>query len=478
MMYKPLQFKDLSLFYPNKSCFSNFYAFVPYGSRIAIIGRNGCGKSSLLKIINKELKASAGEIIISHEISMAYVPQIIEDLNHLSGAERFNAQLSRALRTDPDLLLLDEPTNHLDNFQRKSLIKMLKDYRGTLMIATHDIHLINSVAECLWHINEDSINIFSGSYGNYMREREKERHTLEQEIEHLNRKKTKMHESLMKEQKRAKQSKIQGQNSIERRKWPTIVSKSKANRASKTEGSNRLKIAQQKEKLNSKLSNLQPQEIIVPKFSIIGREQGNRILISIRDGRLGYHDKDPILRRINLDIRSCERIAILGENASGKSTLIKGMMNDSLIMKEGEWSTIKREDIGYLDQHYSDLDAELNPFEQIEKVSQNRTLVEIRNYLSDFLFRKHEEVFLETKYLSGGEKCRLSLAKLACQFPKLIILDEITNNIDLETKNHVIEVFKNFPAALLVVSHDDHFLNEIGIEKRYQIKKGTLYEHI
>lgn len=478
MICKPLQIKDLSLIYPNKSCFCNFSAFVPYGSRIAIIGGNGCGKSSLLKIINSELNPSSGKIIVPKEISMGYVPQIIEDLTHLSGAQRFNAYLSQALRTKPDILLLDEPTNHLDASQGKSLIRMLKDYTGTLMIATHNVYLMDSVTETLWHIHEDSINIFSGNYTNYMRARENERYSLDQEIEQLNREKTKMHESLMKEQKRAKLSKIKGQNSIERRKWPRIVSKCKANRASKTAGNNKFKIAQQKEKLNLRLSNLHVQEIIVPNFLITGRNEGSKVLVSIREGELGYSHNGIILRKINLDIRSCERIAILGENASGKSTLIRGIMNDLLVIKGGQWNTIAREDIGYLDQHYNDLDPEMNPFDEIKKIQSSWASVEIRNYLSNFLFRKNEEVFLKIKYLSGGEKCRLSLAKLACQIPKLIILDEITNNLDRETKNHIIEVFKSFPAAIVIISHDDHFLNEIGIEKRYEINNGTLYEHI
>lgn len=478
MMRKPLQFKDLSVFYPNKNCFSHFSAFVSHGSRIAIIGRNGCGKSTLLKMINNELTPTAGEIIIPDEISIGYVPQMIEDLAHLSGAKRFITHLLQALRKNPDVLLLDEPTNHLDVSHRKSLIRMLQDYSGTLMIATHDIHLINSVTEIIWHINENAIHIFSGNYDNYMRERESERCSLGQEREQLNRKKVKMHGSLMKEQKRAKQSKIQGQNSIKNRKWPTIVSKSKASKACKTADKNRAKISQQKEKINLKLSNLKYQEIIVPTFMITGRNEGNKILISIREGQLGYDENDAILRKINLDIRSCERIAILGENASGKSSLIRGIMNDALVIRNGQWSTIERKDIGYLDQHYNDLDPEMNPFEEIKKTRLNWTSIEIRNYLSDFLFRKNEEVFLQTKYLSQGEKCKLSLAKLACQIPKLIILDEITNNLDLETKTHIVEVLRHFPAAMVIVSHDAHFLSEIGIEKRYEIKEGILFEHI
>lgn len=100
------------------------------------------------------------------------------------------------------------------------------------------------------------------------------------------------------------------------------------------------------------MSDLLPQEIIVPKFSIMGRNDGNKILISIRDGKLGYYGNDPLLSMINLDIRSCERIAILGENASGKSTMIRGIMNDCLVTKGGQWSTINREDIAACDGVY------------------------------------------------------------------------------------------------------------------------------
>src|SRR4029079_4731890 len=118
-------------------------------------------------------------------------------------------------------------------------------------------------------------------------------------------------------------------------------------------------------------SNLQMQEIIVPRFSIIGRKEGDKVLISIREGQLGYCDNNAILRKINLDIRSYEKIAILGENASGKSTLIRGMMNDMFVIKKGQWVTIAKKDIGYLDQHYSDLEDEMNSFEEIERICPN-----------------------------------------------------------------------------------------------------------
>ena len=133
-MHKPIQIKDLALSFSHKECFENFNTQIHYGSKIAIIGRNGSGKSSLLKMINGTLEPSSGTIKIPNDVSLSYVPQQIESYDNLSGGEKLNMALTQALSEDPNLLLIDEPTNHLDKFNRKSLIRMLKNYQGTLIV--------------------------------------------------------------------------------------------------------------------------------------------------------------------------------------------------------------------------------------------------------------------------------------------------------------------------------------------------------
>lgn len=449
MSHKPLSINNLSLEFPHKTCFIDFSTTINYGDHIAIIGRNGVGKSSLLQMVTR----------VSTDIKITYVPQIIEEFRDLSGGQRFNAALTEALVQNPEILLLDEPTNHLDLKNRKSLMRSLKLFSGTLIIISHDVELLRNSIDRFWHIDNGKINIFAGNYDDYIHEIQSKRNSIEAELSRLDRQKKDMHQSLMQEQLRAAKSKQKGQKSIDQRKWPTIVSKSKALNAQETSGRKKSAIDHKKQDLLDKLANLRIPEVIMPKFSLSSSDIGNRSVLSIQDASVGYID--PILQNINLELGSKDRIAIRGNNGSGKTTLIKAILNDSSINKTGNWYVTK--DIGYLDQHYSTLRSDLTVLESIN-------IVDRRRHLNDFLFRKSEEVNAKVSTLSGGEKARLSLAQIAAKTPRLLILDEITNNLDIETRQHVIEVLKNYPGAMIVISHDEVFLKEIGIEGFYEIE--------
>jgi ATPase subunit of ABC transporter with duplicated ATPase domains len=191
-------------------------------------------------------------------------------------------------------------------------------------------------------------------------------------------------------------------------------------------------IDEKKQKLSEQLSEIRLPEIIRPKFHLLHQNTGAKTLVSIVDGTIGYANKI-ILRNINLSVGSRERVAIVGDNGCGKTTLIKAILGDECITKTGDWHVSNPQDIGYLDQHYKNLDLGKSAVEIISAVNPAWSHGEIRRHLNDFLFRKNEEVNASVKNLSGGECARLSLAKIAAHMPKLLILDEITNNIDLET---------------------------------------------
>ena len=160
---------------------------------------------------------------------VGYVPQVIIDHTDLSGGQRLNKAVTEALSLDPNVLLLDEPTNHLDNRNRKSLMRLLQNYRGTLIMVSHDKELLRHCTDILWHIDNGKVHIFSGNYDDYMREIKLKRSSIENELELLNRQKKGMHHKLMQEQQRSSKSKAKGQKSIDQRKWPTVVSNSRRN---------------------------------------------------------------------------------------------------------------------------------------------------------------------------------------------------------------------------------------------------------
>ena len=169
-----------------------------------------------------------------------------------------------------------------------------------------------------------------------------------------------------------------------------------------------------------------------------------------------------------------EKIVIKGENASGKSTLIKAILQDPNVRISGTWHIPKIQDIGYLDQHYKTLIHDKTVLESIEEVVSGWSEQDICRHLNDFLFRHKTEVNALVSSLSGGEKARLSLAKIAACTPKLLILDEITNNIDLETKEHIIQVLNEYSGAMIVISHDEGFLKKINLTTVYEIKNKVI----
>ncbi|GHT94345.1 erythromycin ABC transporter ATP-binding protein [Alphaproteobacteria bacterium] len=457
-MHSPIQIIAFSLSFPHKVCFENFSTQISFGDRVAIIGRNGSGKSSLLKMIVEK----------NPEIPLAYIPQIIDDFDSLSGGERFNKSLSYALSENPDALLLDEPTNHLDLQNRKSLMRMLKSYCGTLIIVTHDKELLRSCVDILWHIDDGKITVFRGNYDDYMSEMLLKRQSIFHQMELLERDKKSMHKGLMKEQERASKSKASGKKKIATGKWMKEVGDLKGMKAEKSQGSKLKSIDERKHELSEKMAQVRLPEIIVPKFNLSHQEVGEKTIVSIVDGSVRRENKI-ILQALNFSLMSRDRIAIVGNNGSGKTTLVKAILRDKDIVKSGDWNLPHPKDIGFLDQHYKNLEPEKSAIEIISEANSEWSHGEIRKHLNDFLFRKNEEVNVPVKNLSGGEKARLSLAKIAANPPKLLILDEITNNIDLETRDHIVEILREYPTAMIIISHDEIFLDEIGVEKYYEI---------
>ncbi|MBL7479514.1 ATP-binding cassette domain-containing protein [Legionella bononiensis] len=467
-MSRLIQLVDLSLYCSKKICFEAFNYSIYSGERIALIGDNGSGKSCMLKIIKNLMPPNEGYVHYADNLTVSYVPQLINGHDTASGAERFNWALTQALAEDPDVLLLDEPTNHLDTKNRQSLMRLLAQYTGTLIIASHDIHLLRSAEYCFWHFNQSQITLFKGHFDHFQQQNTLNRQVIETEIGQLRYQKKQQHQALMKEQIRAKNSRLKGEKSIDQAKWPTIVSKSKVLRAQETSGKKKKNLAKNKEDLINRLHELGKEEEINPHFDLSLSHSTTKALVTISDGSVSYNQRK-ILNNINLNITGQSRVALCGVNGSGKSTLIKAIMGSKEIIKEGLWLTPGLKDIGYLDQHYQQLSPDDTVLETLQNCREDWSHVELRKHLNDFLFRTNEEVNAPTLTLSGGEKARLCLAKIAANPPKLLLLDELTNNMDLKTRSHVMTLMQKYPGPFIVISHDDDFLEQININEYYNI---------
>lgn len=468
MQHGPLKLEHLGMSFAHKICFEHFSTTVHYGDRIGIIGRNGTGKTTLLNMLRGTIEPSDGRIYMPTNLVVGYVPQIVDEKTHLSGGQRFNAALTKALSDEPNLLLLDEPTNHLDAKNRRSLMRMLQDFDGTLIIVSHDPELLRCI-KTFWHIENGTVTVFNGTFDDYRQQQSLYKEKLEAQLASLERDKKKMHTDLMREQERAKKAKQHGEK---RFGGDTIALRSMQGRGERTSNKNKKHIQRSKDEILHKLASIYEHEEIKTKFSITAADIGSKNVLSITEGTCGY--TVPILSDIYLTVGSRERIALSGDNGSGKSTLLHALLQDPQVHVTGTWHIPKKEDIGYLDQHYSTLDPEKTVFDHVHDLMPGAPQHEVRIYLNDFLFRRNEEIQAQAKTLSGGERARLCLAMLAAKTPKLLLLDEITNNIDLETRQHIIEVLRAYPGAILAVSHDTDFLQAIGIERTYYTKGGRL----
>ncbi len=458
MTHHPVSIRNIALSFGEKVCFEDFSAEIYSGCRIAITGSNGQGKSLLLKIIQGLFEPSSGTVSIPKALTFAYVPQTIDDFPNLSGAERFLRVLSHALALKPDVLCLDEPTNHLDIKNRRSLLAMIENVKSTLILVSHDQALLRCHFDTLWHIEEKKIHQFSGSFDEFEKQLKSHYETLHFQKQSLKRERMQAHLDLMREQSRAKKKKAYGENKYDGDK---LSLRSAQGRGQLTVNKNRKRLTKESKAINDGLFSLRLPEIIKPNF-VINASYGrsNRPVISIIDGSCGYDE--PVVSGINLTICPGEKLAVTGSNGSGKTTLARAIMGYEAVSCQGAWKMPPKGQIGYLDQHYGTLDPNLSPLEALVKEAPSWTCEQGRQHLNNFLFRKNEEVNTKIAYLSGGEKARLSLAMIAIKTPALLIVDEITNNLDMRTRKHVIEILNDYPGAVLLISHDEDFLLAIN----------------
>ncbi len=470
-MQKIITINELNLQFGAKELITNFSQNIYAHERIAIIGRNGSGKSSLLKILAQEIHDNA--VQLQSGLQLAYVPQLSDNNSTQSGGERFNSNLSQALASYPDVLLLDEPTNHLDQHNRKSLIKLLHHFSGSLIIVSHDLELLNNCVDTLWHINHGRVTVFNGKYSDYLHEQQLKQQNLLTQVAELKQQQRTSHQNLMQEQQRAKNSRQKGEKSIINRKWPTITSQAKARRAEMTAGQKQRQMREQREDVNTQLADIFVHEEIVPRFNLT-HQATRRSIVQLNQVSIGYDTDNPLLQNVNLQISGNDKIVLLGANGSGKSSLFKALLQNKHLIITGEIIAPELSKIGYLDQHYANLAPELSAVEIIADIAPQWTTAEIRNHLNSFLLRKNEEVLIPCKYLSGGELVRLSLVTIAANPPVLLLLDEITNNLDIETKQHVLTVLNNYPGAYLLICHEEEFVKQLALDYVYQIKNGIL----
>ncbi|MBB5191579.1 ATPase subunit of ABC transporter with duplicated ATPase domains [Silvimonas terrae] len=453
-----IQITDLGVSHGRKVCFSGFSASIEWGQRIAILGDNGSSKSSLLNVLAGLATPTEGEVRCVAGVQRGHVAQIQHE-GLLSGGERVSRALGAALAVQPDLLLLDEPTNHLDGANRRALYRMLRHFAGAVVLVTHDLALLDEVCDTLWHLEQGQITVFAGHYTDYMAERALQRSALEQVRMQTRRAAQSAHTDLMREQERAAHARQRGAKSIENGKWATVKSLTKLGRSNTTAGRKQAQIREQRQDLANRLDELRLPTRIIPHFHLpAGSARG--AVVQINAGCVGY--AAPLLAGLFLQLDHGDRLALTGRNGCGKSTLARALLGDPAVCRSGGWLLPAAGQVGYLDQHYATLPDGASVWQALQAVVPDWSDAALRQHLADFLFFEASVIATPVAQLSGGERARLALACIAARPPQLLILDEVTNNLDLTVRQHVIDILQDYPGAMVLISHDEHFLAEIS----------------
>jgi len=463
-------------------------ANLPAGRRIGLVGRNGAGKSTLFKVILGQLHQDDGDISVPSAWRIGAVAQeapgteislldtvlaadperlaLLAEAEHesdghrlgeiyhrleaidaytapsraaeilaglgfsaedqlrpcreFSGGWRMRVALAAILFSAPDLLLLDEPTNYLDLEGVLWLENFIQKYRGTVLIVSHDRDLLNTACEFILHLERGKLKLYTGGYDTFMETRAATR---------------------------ANDLAFAKKQDAARAHMQAFVDRFKA-KASKA------RQAQSRMKMLAKLAQVEvpPDEHVAP-IHIPEATPASPPLITMDRASVGYEPGKPILTNLSFRFDPEDRVALLGKNGNGKSTMAK-LLAGKLAAMSGEFTPARKLVVGYFAQHQAEeLDTTVTPILTLQRLRPKLTLEQVRNQLGGFGFSQDKQQTLVGQ-LSGGERARLMLALATLDKPNLLILDEPTNHLDIDARNELLTALNDFDGAVILVSHD------------------------
>ncbi|WP_461095194.1 ABC-F family ATP-binding cassette domain-containing protein [Spirosoma gilvum] len=517
----------LSYIYPDHEIlFQHLHLSVDTGEKAALVGHNGSGKSTLLQLIAGKRMPSEGEISLSEKLY--YVPQhlgqyddytvaqILEietklhalhailkgdvstdtfaqlndewdieervqaalsywhleqvDLNEpmkrLSGGEKTKVFLAGILIHEPGIILLDEPSNHLDMQSRELLYAFIRKSKATMLVVSHDRALLNLLDTTL-ELSKSGIEVFGGNYDFYREQKDGKLNALQVQLDEnaktLKQAQQKARDVAEQRQKQEARGKAQGKT----QSLPRIIAggrKSQAEQSTaKLKDVQHEKISDLSDNLKQIRSQIQDYQVLKINLQPSGLHRG-KMLIEAKDINFSYGSQMLWPSPLSFQIRSGDRIRISGNNGSGKTTLINlitGVLQPSVgSLYRGEFQYV------FIDQEYSAINRQLSVYEQLQQHnSRNLLESELKMMLFRFQF-PHEAWDRKCDELSGGEKMKLTLCCLiVCNnAPDLLILDEPTNNLDIQSLDVLTSAVKDFAGSVVVISHDQYFIDAINID--------------
>lgn len=514
-----LRLQDIQLSFGGFPLLDQLNLSIDKGERISLIGRNGAGKSTLLKVIEGSLPYDSGERIVqSHVVISQLAQEVPEDIqasvfdvvaggldgvgallteyhhlsintevdnwmeklerlqqqiedkegwklqqqvettlsrlelpadaefSALSGGLKRRVLLARALLQEPDILLLDEPTNHLDIEAIQWLEEFLLTFRGAILFITHDRTFLKNLATRIIELDRGQITSFPGDFANYLRRKEEMLHA----------------EDLANAQfdKKLAQEEVWIRQGI---------------KARRTRNEGRVRAL---EKMRNERSQRRTQQGNV-KLNLTTENKSGKIVIDAENIAFTYPDK-PIVNDLTMTIMRGDKVGILGPNGAGKTTLLKLLLGQQE-PQSGKVKLGTNIELAYFDQLREELDLEKNVRDNLDlgsdQVTVNGKQRHIISYLQDFLFTP-ERIHSPVKTLSGGERNRLLLAKLFLKPANMLVMDEPTNDLDIETLELLEELLLDYSGTLLLVSHDRSFINNLVTSTLVLEGEGNVHEYV
>jgi ATP-binding cassette, subfamily F, member 3 len=462
--------ENVSISFGAKVLFEDASFTVGYGEKIGLIGRNGTGKSTFLKMMLNKIEPDSGTIEIPSYYTIGYLEQhihfekqtvleevasvlpldraheewkgemilqglgfsneqLLEDPNNLSGGWQIKVNLAKLLLAEPSMLLLDEPTNYLDIYSIRWLGKFLKEWEGELILITHDRSFMDSIINHTLIIHRGKFRKMAGTT-----KRVKEQIATEEEIYEKTR---------QKEEEKKKE--------IE--DWVRRFG-AKANLASQAKS--RMKQIERMD-VKVKLTDIANLDF---DFTYSPYGSSNEML-QIKNLTFGYDKENILINNLSFKVDPEDKICIIGRNGNGKSTLLK-LMTGELEPLNGTIFANSKVEYGYFGQMNLDrLNLEHTIVEELETVEEGIEIQKVRRTAAQMLF-SGDDAFKKIKVLSGGERSRVMLGKILLTPSNLLLLDEPTNHFDMESSESLMDAIKNFPGAILMVTHNEYFLREIA----------------
>jgi ATP-binding cassette subfamily F protein 3 len=465
-----IKVRDLSISFAGNSIFEDVNFIINGREKVGLIGRNGSGKSTFLKLLLNQLEPDSGEVEFPKGYKIGHLAQHIQfthasaieevcsvlpedreyegwkgeeilrglgfseddmqkDPHEFSGGYQVKINLAKLLLDEPSMLLLDEPTNYLDIHSVRWLKKFLKDWDRELILITHDRDFMDSIISHTLLIHRGDFKKVPGNTKGL-----REKIALEEEIYE----KTRINEDKQREKTQ---------------EWIDRFG-SKASMASRAQS--RIKMMEKKGQ-KEKLGN-----IATLDFEFNHSPYGSKdSMVEVKDLTFGYEGHDTLIKKLTFRITPEDKICIIGKNGKGKSTLLKLITGD-LQPVEGTAQTNNKTEIGYFGQMNIDrLDPKLSVYEEMHRSSPELNQTTVRRVASNMMFSgtlSNKEIGV----LSGGEKSRVMLGKILLKPSNLLLLDEPTNHLDMESCDSLLEAIKNFDGAVLMVTHSEFFLKEVA----------------